>query len=167
MREAVEDLAHHAAGRGANALAPVHEARRTPLEMALMRLGPMPWPGRGAAPHRAPDMHRDALAVSKQLDRRRREAHIDRRAHQEVGHTIEVPIDGDVVVDVHFGGPPLRQFVSRGGERTQRGALGGFEDTSATARELLKRALVYPGASICERLIELRPGRGALMPERW
>lgn len=72
------------------------EPRRTPLEMALMRLGPMAWVRDHVPLPRAPDVGGDALALAKDLDRRRGEAYVDGRTDERARDAVELHVDGDV-----------------------------------------------------------------------
>ena len=154
MRVAVEDGGDDVAGRGADALAPAHKPRGRPLEMRLVRLRPVRGIGGVASLAHAPEMDGDAFALVKNLEHRRRQPHVDRGAQQRIGHAIEVPLDRDVVVDVHLGGLPLGKLVRGGRQRAEGGPIDRREQAAPGPGEFLKRAVVEHGAQPRQLLIQ-------------
>ena len=99
VRAVGEDRLHQLGGVGPDALGPVDEPRRCPLEVLLMRLRHVRRERRVAAALAAARMRSHALAAQEDLDGRCREAQLHALVDEGVGHGVEVAVELDVVVD--------------------------------------------------------------------
>lgn len=145
-------------GRRADRGSPSDEARRRPLQVLLMRLRPMPGVGAVATARVPAGVRGDARPVVKHLDHRRGHPDHDHRADELIGHTIEVFLDRDVVIDVDRGPPPFGVLVPVRRERAEREAIRFVEEGTSRARQFLKEARV--------EVLEPVPNRGVEFGER-
>src|SRR5438093_5363129 len=100
MRAEREDLAHDGGRRWPDRLGPADEARRSPLRVAPMGVGPMRRLRREAVADVAAAMGGDAAAVAEDLDHRRGGADVDALADERVGDAVVVLVELEVIVDV-------------------------------------------------------------------
>src|SRR5674476_1199189 len=108
-----------------------------------------------------------APAVMQDLYRRRRRADLHDFPHQVVGHAVEVPVEGHVVVDVHPRPLPFADLESLGGQRLQRWFVEGFEDTHAAAVPLAEGPVVDPVEEFADSLVGLHQREELTVPQRW
>lgn len=109
-----------------------------------MRTRAMRGIGGHAAGHRAAHVGGHPLSMVQHLDHRRREAGRHPFADERVRHTVEVLLDGDVIVDVRLRRGPLGEFVACGRQRPKGGTIGGVEQGTPRRRELLEGPVVDP-----------------------
>jgi hypothetical protein len=83
---------------------------------------------------RAARMDPDPRAALKDLDRRGREAHVERLVHKGIRHRVVVAIDLDVVIDVDARLEPVGMDEALGGQRLQGGPIKLFEEIAPRAR---------------------------------
>jgi hypothetical protein len=100
------------------------------------------------------------------LHRRRREAHLDRLTNQRVRHAVVVPLDLDVVVDVHARLLPLGEGVGRRGQRQQRRPLHLLEELSTIALHLLEGAAIELLEEPGDLLVQLVQAGEGVIPQR-
>ena len=95
-------------------LGPADEALGRPLTHPAVLLGHVLRHGGVTPPARGPDVTGDALAAVEALDGAGRQSDVELSSDQRVGDGVVVPVDLDVVVDVHAGGLPLGEDVGSG-----------------------------------------------------
>lgn len=100
MDAPLEDVADHPGRMGAGMFRPAHQALRRPLGMLAMALGHVL--GLRAVPPFLLGAHMagDPLVAVDALHGTRRQAHLQLLFHL-IGHRVVMPVDLDVVVDVH------------------------------------------------------------------
>lgn len=86
----------------------------------------------------------DAQAGVEALHGAGRQTHLQLLLHQLVGHRVVMPVDLDVVVDVHPSLLPLGIDVGLLRQRAQGRAIQAVEGRLSGARQLLERPLVEP-----------------------
>jgi hypothetical protein len=96
MRLRGEDVRDDGARGDADGFAPVHEMRWRPLQMRLMRLGPVRGIGGVTAARVAAPVHRDAPSLMQHFDHRRRQVRGDGGAHELVRHAVVSWFSGNV-----------------------------------------------------------------------
>ena len=96
-----------------------------------------------------------ALAPVEALDGAGGQSHVELSPDEGVGHRVVVPVDRDVVVDVHAHGLPLGEHVRAGGQRPQRRPVELFELRSTRPRKLAERPLVEPFKELRNRGVQL------------
>src|SRR4051812_13906817 len=84
----------------------------------------------------------DATATMKGLDHGVGYAQLDGLTDEGIWHAVQPRLVIDVVVDVHLGLLPAREFPSRRRQRAQRRPIQRLEGRSTTALQLLERARV-------------------------
>ena len=94
---------------------------------ALMRLGLMFLEGDGAAPVVAPQMAGDLPAAVEDVDHLAAQTDIDLLADVLVGHRVEAPLDGDVIVGVHGVRAPQRTLPAPLGQWVHVRKIDGLE----------------------------------------
>src|ERR1700730_16415186 len=99
-------------------LGPVHHARGSPLQMRLVTLGPMCSLGDDLLSATPTKMGGHALPLVEDLYDWGSCSHFHQFLHQRVGHTVQVGLEGDVVIDVHPGPRPLAHVEWLGRQRS-------------------------------------------------
>ena len=98
---ALQDARGELPRAGAGLLGPGDDPRRRPLQVLLVRLGPVARLGGEAALPVGSRVGRNPAPGVKDLDRAGGEAHVHLLTDQPVRNAIAVVFDGDVIVDVH------------------------------------------------------------------
>ena len=87
------------------------------------------------AAHGAALMGADALAAIEDLDRARRDPHVDLGADQRVRDRIQKVMRLDVIVEVDPRAPPFRELPIVGGQGDEDVALDGLEQIRSAQAE--------------------------------
>lgn len=82
--------------------------------MRLMALGTVLAGGDGLTTPPTTQVGSDSVALVEDLYCGRGGADFHHLLHQRIGHTVEVPVEGDVVVDVDRGSRPLTHVEALG-----------------------------------------------------
>ena len=127
MRAAFEQMLDHIARARADIQSPGQEAPRRPVLVLLVRFGHVCHHGGMRALALAARVGRDALTGCEALHRGGGETHIDAVFDVRMRHRVVVPIDLNVVVDVHARFFPVGVFVRTGGQRFKCGAIQRVE----------------------------------------
>src|SRR5271166_2123085 len=98
-----------------DAARPVHHPRWRPFQMGLMTLGAVLVLGDRLTAPAIAQMGSDPVALVKDLHRGGRGADFHNLLHQSVRHTVKVPIEGNVVIDVDGGTRPLAHVEALSG----------------------------------------------------
>jgi hypothetical protein len=101
--------------------------------MGLMTLGAVLALGDGLPPPAIAQVGSDPVALVEDLHRSRHGADLHDLLHQCVRHTVKVPIEGDVVIDVD-GGPRLLAHVEALGLATPHRLIAKIATTFPTGR---------------------------------
>lgn len=88
----------------------------------------------------------DPLAVMETFHRLLGESGLEGLLDQGVGHRVVMPVDRDVVIDIHPHLFPGGVDVRRCRQRAHGGAVDGREGLPARPRQLLEGTLVEPFA---------------------
>ena len=142
MDPPAHDLLDQASRCRPGLLGPVHEADGGPFRLGLMRLGHVLGLGRVLPPHVAAQVRGDASAAQEDFDGRLGCAQVELLADEQVRHAVEVAIELDVVVDLHAGTGPPREFVDARREGFERGAFELFEELPSRLLERAHRAVI-------------------------
>jgi hypothetical protein len=141
MRPVGEDRLDQRGRLGADGARPVDEARRRPLEMALVGLGHVGGVRGVLAADDTPPMGGDALTTVEDLDGGRGLARVEVFVDERVGDRVVMAVELDVVVDADAGADlPVAVDEGLGGQRPEGGAgpgarraRGGWRGTAASA----------------------------------
>src|SRR5271155_263670 len=68
-------------------------------------------------------MDGDAFTLEEDLNRPRRQAHLDRLARKAIGHGIEMPVDIDVIVDTDPPRSPFGEDIGLDRQRFEEGSI--------------------------------------------
>src|SRR5207244_6717877 len=96
----------------------------------------------GLTPAATAQVGRDPAALVKDLHRGWGGADFHDLLHQSVRHAVEVPVEGDVVVDVDGGTRPLAQVETLDGQGCQSRFLQAVKQTDPRSVPLAERTLV-------------------------
>lgn len=121
------DVFHDPRTMRAGLLGPLHDPAGGPLQIALMRLGPMFLDRGEPSALMAAGVRGHALAALKQLDGVFGQTHVQRLMDQMMGHTVVVVIHHDVVVDVDRRHGPHGQLECLGWQGQQLTLLLHFK----------------------------------------
>src|SRR2546426_7429610 len=133
MRTVREDRLDRGGRLGADRARPVDEARRRPLQMALVRLRHMGGVGRVRAADGAPSMGRDALAAVEDLDGGRGQAGVDVFMNERVGDGVVMAVELEVVVEADASADlPVAVDEGLGGEWPKCWLVQSLEELAAT-----------------------------------
>jgi hypothetical protein len=83
-----------------------------------------------------------ASAFVQDLNNGWRRADLHQLVHQVVGHAVEVPIEGHVVINIDAGARPLTQIEGFHRKRFQRGLVDRFLYAGARAVFLAERPVI-------------------------
>jgi hypothetical protein len=97
----------------------------------------------------------DAFAAVKQLHRLGRQAHIELLLHQLVRDGVVMPLDLDVVVDMHPCPLPFRVGVALARQGVHRRAVELLEEGAPAPGQLLEGALIELPEQGADRRVEL------------
>ena len=131
-----------------------------------MALGPVLLVGNGLFPTATAHMRCHSPAFVQDLYRDRRRTDLHGFLHQVVGHAVEVPVEGHVVVDVHPCLRPFADLESLWGHRLQRRLVEGFEDTGAAAVPLAEGPVVDPMEQFADGLVGFCQREELTVPQR-
>src|SRR5471032_206380 len=101
MRLVGNDELHQACGEGTSPASPVDDPRGRPLQIFLVRFRTVLGNGAGDMGLAATGMTGNPLALIKNLHRPTRASYLDLLAHQLIRCAVEMPVDIDVVIQVH------------------------------------------------------------------
>src|SRR6185437_541893 len=117
MGPAGENGADQAFGVWPDLAGPTAEPIRRPLGVASVGAGHVVGVRAVLAAHVPALMGADALAAMEDLDRARRDPHVDLGADERVRDRIEEVMDLDVIVEIDPRAPPFRELPIVGGPR--------------------------------------------------
>src|ERR1035441_5234004 len=103
VRLLVQDSLEQLGRVGTDAVRPVHHPRWRPFQMGLTTLGAVLVLSDGLPSPATAKVGSDPVALVEDLHRSRCGADFHDLLHQSVRHTVKVPIEGDVVIDVDGG----------------------------------------------------------------
>ena len=106
-----------------------------------------------------------ALATVQHLHRALCHAHLQRDAHQGMGHAVAVTFKLNVLVNVNLYRLEHRQLPGLHGQGAQGRGINLGKDTGAAARQLLKRLVVELHQQRCNGHIDLIDGLEFLMAQ--
>src|SRR5271166_6712978 len=112
VRLLVHDSLEQLGRVGTDAARPVHHPRWRPFQMGLMTPGAVLVLGDGLTPPATAQVGSDPVALVEDLYRGWRGADFHDLMHQSVRHTVKVPVEGNVVIDVDGGPRPLAHVES-------------------------------------------------------
>src|SRR5439155_8134246 len=127
-----------------------------PLQMSLMALGTVLVLGDGVTSPATAQVRSDSLALVKDLHRGWGGADFHDLLHQSVGHTVEVLVESDVVVDVDGGPRPLAHVETLGGQGRQSRFFQAVEQAGPRSVTLAEQTLVQSHQQLPDRLVEFR-----------
>src|SRR5437867_841874 len=157
MRTVREDRLDQGGRLGADRARPVDEARRRPLQMALVRLWHVGRVGGVLPADDTPPMRGDALAAVEDLDGGRGQAGVDVFMNERVGDGVVMAVELDVVVEADASADlPVAVDEGFGGEWPKGGLVQSPEELAATGPVEPHR----PGVEIREELGNPRVERG-------
>src|SRR6516225_3419414 len=158
-----ENACEKSCGVRSDLLGPVHHARGRPLQMRLMALGPMLFlRGHLFSPATA-KMRSHALSLVEDLYRGRCRSNFDPFVNQVVRHTVEVVIEGDVVIDVYPCVGPLTHVERFSREGKHGGTLDALEHTRATTVTLFEGSMIQLFQQFSDGVVQiLEPEEGAM-----
>jgi hypothetical protein len=139
MGTIVQDLLDQFATGRADFFRPVNQAGGRPLQIALVRLGPVFLDGRKLPGLKTPRVRGHAFALMKNFDRGLRQAHIQFGMDQCMRRAVIMFVDHHVIINVHGGFFPNGQFVALRGQRQENGSLVRFKPALAGTFQLLER----------------------------
>src|SRR5215471_19791372 len=142
MRLIRQDPLEESSGMRSDLFRPMHHARRRPLEMGLMALGPVLFLRERLASAVTAQMRGYALSLMEDLHGGRCCSNLDQFLHQVIRHAVEVGIEGDVVVDVYPRSRPLTHVEPLARQRAQCASFHRSEHTGARSLPLFERSLV-------------------------
>ena len=107
----------------------------------------------------------DPSAPVKDLDGGGRRANFHHLLHQNVRYAVEVPVKGNVVIDVDGGARPLAHVETFARQRRQDGFFQVVKQTGPRSFALAERALVQPQKQFADRLVEFRQAEELPLPQ--
>ena len=111
-------------------------------------------------------MHPDPRAALEDLDRRRRETHVERLVHERIRDRVVVAIDLDVVIDVDAGLQPVGMDEALGRQRLQGGAIQLLEEVAPRASAVaLHRTGIERRQQLADAGIERGETEEGLVPQ--
>jgi hypothetical protein len=129
MRPVGEDRLDERGRLGTDGARPVDEARRRPLEVALVGLGHVGGIGGVVPADKTPPMRGDTLAAVEDLDGGGGQTRDDVFVDERVGDGVVMAVEFDVVVDADArADPPVAVDEGLGGERAERGQVQPLEE---------------------------------------
>ena len=134
--------AHRDGAGHADALAPMNQPLGRPLGLGLVPIRQVLGHGGKAPWVRAAPVAGHALSAVHHLHGARRDAQLQRHAHQGVGHAVAVGFKLDVAVNVHAHGFEDRPLPGLQRQRHQGRSINFLEHAGPAARQLLEGALV-------------------------
>jgi len=143
VRPVREDGLDEGRGLRADGAGPGDEARGRPLEVALMRFGHVGGVGGVPAAEMAAGMGGHPLPAMEELDRRHGQAGIDEFVAEGVGDGVVVPVELDMVVDIHASVVlPFADDERLGRQGPKGGAIQALEELPAAGAVQAHRARV-------------------------
>lgn len=161
-----EDVADHGSGVRSGLFGPADQPLRRPFGMLAMALGHVLGLRAVSAFVQRAQVAGHPLVGVEALDGARRQAHLQLFFHQLIGHRVVMPIDLDVVVDMHPRLLPLGIDVRLLRQRAQRWPIQGLEGRVPGARQLAKRSAVEPLQQHADGAVELSKGEELPIPQR-
>src|SRR5712691_6030606 len=131
VRPARENLLDERRGVRPHRGPPADQAGGTPLQMRAVRVGHVLGDRGEAAGMMTAAMHPDPRAALKYFEGRGRESKIDGLMNEPMGHGVEMPLDVDVIVDVHARLAPLGVDEALGRQRPKRRLIETREEIPA------------------------------------
>src|SRR5436853_247453 len=125
------DVIQQSGGRRTDRLSPVHQPGGRPLQMPLMRLGPVVVDGGRLMGHLAPRMTSHAQAAMKNLHRGGGGPQFHLLLGELIGNAVPVVVKGYVIVDVDAVGFPIAICVAFRGQGAQRRLVERCEEAAA------------------------------------
>ena len=111
-------------------------------------------------------MSGDTSAVVEDFDGPGGEAHFDLLANEPMWNAVEVPLDLDVIVDVHAGALALRVLVAGRGQRPECRPVHGLEQRTACALEFLEGTIVERIQETPDLAVEIGQAEERVVPQR-
>jgi hypothetical protein len=134
--------------------------------MRTMTLGAMLLIRDGQTASAAAQVRCDARAIVQDLDDRRCGANLHQLMHQVIGHTVEIGIEADVVIDVDASARPLAQIERLGRERLQGRFIDGCEHRRAASIALAEWAVVQLGEQFADGRVQLFQSEELVVTQR-
>lgn len=142
VRSRGHDLLDHFAGCGADGLGPFNQPRGRPLQMTLMRLGPMFVDGGGLVGDVTADMRSYPLAAMEDLHGRSGGADLDRLSGQGIRNTVVMVLQFYVVIDIGGGCLLASELVTLFRKWKQSGPIHRLKQTLAATFAFAEATLV-------------------------
>src|SRR5712664_2543940 len=134
--------------------------------MSLVTLGAVLALGDGLTTPATAQVGSDPIALVEDLQRGRRRTDFHDLLHQSVGHTVEVSIEGKVVIDVDGGTRPLAHVETLRRQRCQSRFLQAVKHNGPRSVTFAKRTIVQSPQQLADRLVELRQAKELPVSQR-
>ena len=160
-----KQMLHQRAGGGTDCLGPVQKPPRRPLQMVLVGFGHMRGQRGMTALVGAAAMGGDAGAFAEDFDGRGGEAHVHRLTDEAMGHTIEMALRFEMIIEMDASMTPFGLLVGGGGQRLERRLIRGEELGMPRAGQFLEGAVIEVSEQCGQGGVEFRQTEETLMTE--